>query len=93
MTTVGHILVPVLAIAGLITALIGWIWFLVAAFRESILWGLACLFLPIVSLIFLILHWNEAKRPFFVQLLAMALLIAAAVLGGGLAAIHSAIGR
>ena len=35
--------------------LLGWIAFLVVAFREGILWGLGVLFLPLVSLIFLVL--------------------------------------
>ena len=56
---------------------IGWLGLLVAAFRESIWWGLACLFIPIVQLIFLIIHWREARKPFFLQLLALVLFIVA----------------
>ena len=51
-----EILGGILAILGVILAFIGNIWFLVAAFRVSIWWGLACLFLPFVSLFFLIVH-------------------------------------
>ena len=40
-------------------------WFLIAAFKNSILWGLGCLLLYPVSIIFLILNWSEAKNPFF----------------------------
>ena len=54
---------------------IGGFWFLVAAFRESIWWGLACLFLPIVQLFFLIVHWDEARKPFFFQLLGIAVFV------------------
>ncbi len=53
---------------GLAIFVIGGLFFLVAAFRESIWWGLVCLFLPIVSF-FLIAHWREARKPFFLQLL------------------------
>ena len=60
--------------------LIGWIWFLVAAFRESIWWGLACLFIPIVQLIFLIVHWREARKPFFLQLLGLVIFIVAIII-------------
>jgi len=60
--------------------LIGWIWFLVAAFRESIWWGLACLFIPIVQLIFLIVHWREARKPFFLQLLGLVIIIVAIII-------------
>ena len=65
---------------GIIIFAIGGLLFLVAAFRESIWWGLACLFIPIVSLFFLIVHWPEAKKPFFIQLFGFAVLILGAVL-------------
>jgi uncharacterized membrane protein len=66
---------------GIIISVIGAIGFLVAAFRESILWGLGCLFISPVSLVFLILHWSEAKNPFFLQLVGIALIILAASMG------------
>jgi hypothetical protein len=46
----------------------GWIWFLVIAFQESIGWGLACLLIPCVSLIFLVTHLDQALKPFLVNL-------------------------
>jgi hypothetical protein len=57
--------------------------FLVAAFRESLLWGLAILFLPFAGLVFLIMHWSEARRGFMVQLLGC--IIAFAGVGMGFA--------
>lgn len=66
-----------LLILGLVLAFIGGLWFLVAAFRESVLWGLACLFIPIVQLFFLIVHWDEAKKPFLLQLLGLAAIVIA----------------
>jgi len=54
--------------AGLLLMLVGGLFFLIAAFRTSILWGLAVMFLPVVPLIFLIVHWHRAKGPFFLQL-------------------------
>lgn len=65
-----------LILLGIVVLVIGGFWFLVTAFRESVLWGLACLFLPIVQLFFLIVHWPEAKRPFFLQLLAFMIIVA-----------------
>lgn len=60
---------------------IGGIVVLVAAFRVGILWGLAVLLLPgIVHLIFIIVHWKEAKTGVFVQLCAIPLIIAAKML-------------
>lgn len=65
-----------LIILGLICIVIGGIGLLIAAFRESILWGLACLFLHgIVSLIFVILHWQEAKGPFLLQTVGIVLIL------------------
>ena len=58
----------ILLIIGMIVTFVGGVWFLVVAFQESILWGLGCLFIPIVPLFFLILHWDQASKPFLVQL-------------------------
>ena len=58
--------------AGLLLLLVGSLFFIIAAFREGILWGLAVMVLPIVPLIFLIVHWHRAKGPFFVQLYGLA---------------------
>jgi FtsH-binding integral membrane protein len=64
-----------LIVLGSVLFLFGSLWFLVAAFRESVLWGLACFFIPIVQLFFLIVHWPEARKPFFLQLLAFVIFI------------------
>jgi hypothetical protein len=65
---------------GGIISLIGGIWFLVVAFRETIWWGLGSIFIPFVSLIFLIIHWSDAKKPFFVSLLGAVIVVIAAIL-------------
>ncbi|MFW1858505.1 hypothetical protein A7P53_11570 [Acinetobacter defluvii] len=59
---------------GLLILVIASVGFLIAAFKESILWGLGCLLLSPVSLIFLILHWHQAKNPFFLQLIGLAIM-------------------
>jgi len=69
-----------LILLGLVIFVVGGFLFLVAAFRESVLWGLACLFVPIVQTFFLIVHWPEARRPFFLQLLAFVMIIAGFIL-------------
>ena len=51
--------------------LIGSFGFIIAAFRVGIGWGLSCMFLPIVSLVFLIVHWKVAAKPLFVSLLGI----------------------
>ncbi len=69
--------------AGSLVVLVGSILFLIAAFRESILWGLGCLFISPLSLIFLIVHWSKAKNAFFVQVIGLLLMAAGYYLGGG----------
>jgi hypothetical protein len=72
-----------LLFVGLAIFMIGGFMFLIAAFRESVLWGLACLFVPIVPLFFLITHWHEAKKPFAIQLIGLAILILIALVSPG----------
>ncbi len=56
---------------GFVSIVVGSIWFYITAFQESLLTGLAVLFLPIVPIIFLILCWDRAKRPFLLSLLGI----------------------
>lgn len=74
----------VLVILGSIVVFVGWIMFLVAAFRESILWFLGCLFFPFpVILIFLIMHWNVAAKPFLIEVLGIVITTIGLAMGGG----------
>ena len=66
---------------GMLGSIIGGIWFLLEAFSENILWGLGCLFLPFVSLFFLIIHWNKAGKPFLLQMASIAPIVAGVYLG------------
>ena len=63
-----------LAYLGLAVFIIGAIGNLIAAFKTSILWGLGCLFIFPVSWVFLVLHWDVAKNPFFLQLAGIAIM-------------------
>ncbi len=65
----------VLMIFGVLIFIVGGFWFLVKAFSESVLWGLAVLFIPVVSIFFLIVHWHNAKRPFAVQAVGFAIML------------------
>ena len=67
----------IVLLVGLLIFIFGGLWFLVAAFRESIWWGLACLFIPVVQLFFLIVHWPSAKRPFAYQVFGIVLIVTA----------------
>jgi thiol:disulfide interchange protein len=67
---------------GLLVALVGAIWLIVLAFKESILWGLGSLLIPFVSLIFAITHWDRAKTPFLIQVGGVVLLVLSVMMGG-----------
>ena len=67
-----------LFMTGFVTLLVGNLWFLIAAFRENVLWGLGCLLVPVVSFFFLIVHWKYAAKPFAVLCIGVILI----VLGG-----------
>ncbi len=65
--------------------LVGGIMVLIKAFQESVWWGLGCIFVPFVGLVFVIMHWAVAKQGFLIQLAGIALLIVGiiiAALGG-----------
>lgn len=67
-----------LAMGGCLLLLAGAVFFIIAAFREGILWGLGVLFVPFVSLIFLILAWPRARNSFYLQLYGVAAILIAA---------------
>lgn len=55
----------VLMVVGGLVSLAAFVWLLVFAFRESTVWGLACLFIPFAMLVFAFKFWDDAKLPFF----------------------------
>ncbi len=70
----------IIFLIGILFLLIGGISYLIAAFKTSILWGLGVLFIPFISLFYLIIHWQSAKKPFLTQILGIALVIGSALL-------------
>jgi hypothetical protein len=69
-----------LVILGAIAMLVGGIWLLIEAFKESVLWGLGSIFIPFVSLVFVIMHWGVSKNPFLIQIGGLVLLVIGSVL-------------
>jgi hypothetical protein len=59
------LLCGLVGLAGMVLMLWGWIKILIEAFREGVLWGLACIFVPFAILVFAILNWSEVKQDFF----------------------------
>jgi hypothetical protein len=79
MEILGFICMAIAVIIGLIFG----IQLLIMAFQESIWWGLGYIFIPFVSLIFVIVHWDTAKTPFLRGLIAIPFYILGIVLAGG----------
>src|SRR5262249_27985429 len=73
-------LIPI--VLGWLVALGGGIWFLVVAFQDSPAAGLLCLFVPFYSFVYLCTHFDETKKPFFVQLFGVGILVAGGLAGG-----------
>jgi glutaredoxin-like YruB-family protein len=63
---------------GALIATIGGILLLIAAFRQSIVWGLVVLLAPLGNLVFTCLHWAESKSAFFASLIGTVILFAGA---------------
>ncbi len=72
----------VLLIAGGLVMGIAGIVLLTKAFQTSTLWGLGYLFVPFVSLIFVVMYWNDTKKPFLYMLGGLAVFIVGIALGG-----------
>jgi hypothetical protein len=71
-----------LYVTGILIALICDIWIVVLAFQESVLWGLGCLFLPVVGIVFAIMYWDTAHKPFLISLGGAALAFVGALISG-----------
>ena len=69
--------------AGAIASLVGGLWLLISAFGVSVLWGLCVLLLPGAQLVFTIIRWDEARRPFLTSLAGFVLVFGAIWAGGG----------
>ena len=68
-----------LILAGLFFGAIGFIWGVFLAFRASVWWGLAFLFLPFGWVIFMLGRLHETKRPALLTLLGVVLLVIGAM--------------
>lgn len=61
----------ILTIIGVGIFILGGVSYLIAAFRTSLLWGFGCLLVAPVAILYLIFYWNDAKKPFAIQVLGM----------------------
>jgi hypothetical protein len=77
----------ILLYVGLGIFVIGGVGLLIAAFRTSILWGLAVLFIAPVAIIYVFVHWQDAKGPFKIQVFGFVILAVFAYMSGGISSI------
>lgn len=75
-----HTIAVVLFFTGGVIWAVGWLAALWAAFREHPLWGLLGLLLPPALLLFLVVHWQDAKGAFYLILFGFSLAFAATCL-------------
>ena len=60
----------ILVSLGILFSVIGSFMFILAAYREVLLWGCAVLFFaPVAAPVFMIMHWQIAKKSFAIALL------------------------
>ena len=60
-----------------IMGFIAWIWWVVAAFQTSVVWGIfMLLFQPITGFFLIFCNWQRAKGPFFFTLFIMMTVVA-----------------
>ena len=59
---------PYMTAAGLAIFLVATIFLGYLAFRTKLWWGLGYSTVPFVGLAYLYYHWDDGKKPFFVQL-------------------------
>lgn len=65
---------------GIGITIIGGIGILIAAFKQSMWWGLGCFFFTPLTLVFVVRHWPEAKNPFLLQLAGVAIGVASVMM-------------
>jgi len=79
-----EIFATILLVVGGIANIVGSIWILINAFKESIWWGLGSLILSFpVMLIYAFMHWPLNKKPFLISIAGVVLMIVGIVMAGG----------
>ena len=69
-------IVVICMLISVLVMLVGGLMMIVAAFRQSILWGFAYLLVPFAALVFLCKYWAEAKKGFLINLMGACAFVA-----------------
>jgi hypothetical protein len=67
---------------GWLLMVVGGLWGLVLAFKQSLMWGLLYIFVPLANVVFLIKHWAITRNAFFLVVSGVVLVVIGAVMGG-----------
>jgi hypothetical protein len=67
--------------AGYSLCFFGGLWIVILAWQKGILWGLGCLFVPVIQLVYVALNWKESRSGFFLQLAGFAALLVSVLVG------------
>ncbi len=81
-----EILGLIFIVVGALIALVYSIILIVKAFQTSVWWGLGYIFVPFVALVFIIMHWEVAKKPFLMGLICIPFFIVGIMLSPEMAA-------
>ena len=81
MEVLGSILMGV----GYIISTVFGIMILIKAFQTSVGWGICSLLVPFAALVFVIKHWDIAKKPFLLSLISIPFIIGGTVITGAAA--------
>jgi hypothetical protein len=68
-------------VAGYGLCFLGGLWIIVLAWERDIVWGLACLLVPIAQLLFVALNWKQSKQAFFLWLAGFMAFFLSSVVG------------
>lgn len=80
--SMGHQACVIGFLVGTLILLIGQLLFLICAFGESIWWGLACLFVPVIPpLAFVLMRWEYARGAYLITLLGGAVMAGSSLIG------------
>jgi len=58
------LLLGLLGLLGVALSMVFGLWCLIIAFRTSVIWGLAYMFIPFAGLVFVVCHWDQVGKPF-----------------------------
>ncbi|GAC22787.1 MAG: hypothetical protein CL579_16490 [Alteromonadaceae bacterium] len=65
----------IITLLGLLIFIVGAVLLLLEAFNQSLFWGLACLFIQPICLVFIVRYWRVAKLSFYTQAAGFSILL------------------